>query len=54
MESRRTLPAVRAGEYEALPDKVSIGQLLGLAAVTHCLGGYFLLPSFPTAHLIGS
>lgn len=25
-ESRRTLPAVRAGEYEALPDKVSIGQ----------------------------
>lgn len=25
-ESRSTLPAVRAGEYEALPDKVSIGQ----------------------------
>lgn len=25
-ESRSTLPAVRAGEYEALPDKVNIGQ----------------------------
>lgn len=23
-ESRRTLPAIRAGEYEALPEKVSL------------------------------
>lgn len=36
-ESRSTLPAVRAGEYESLADKVSVGQLIRTAAVTLCL-----------------